>query len=52
MEKYDVDKHIEDTKADLINKFLREDWHGCADCAMDLRDLYAFKAGKEGKEHP
>ena len=37
---------------DLLNKLAREDWHGVADCAMDLRDIDAFIAGRTGKEHP
>ena len=37
---------------DLLCKLAREDWHGVADCAMDLRDIDAFIAGRTGKEHP
>jgi hypothetical protein len=37
---------------DLMHKVAREDWHGVADCAMDLRDIEAYVAGLEGKRHP
>lgn len=32
---------------DLKGKLFREDWHGVADCAMDLRDLDAHERGRQ-----
>ncbi len=49
---YDPYKQREVVKQDLLNKFYREDFHGVADCAMDLRDIDAFIAGLTGKKHP
>jgi hypothetical protein len=49
---YDPAKAREAVKADLLEKFAREDWHGVADAAMDLRDIDAFVAGKTGAKHP
>ena len=51
-EEYDIEKAREAIKADLLMKFARQDWHGVADAAMDLRDLEAFLLGKEGAAHP
>lgn len=50
--KYDLKEQRECVKADLLAKFAREDWHGVADAAMDLRDIDAFAAGKRGDLHP
>ncbi len=50
--KYDPAVHREEVKKDLLSKFAREDWHGVADAAMDLRDIDAFVLGKNGAEHP
>jgi hypothetical protein len=44
----DFQQQREVIKLDLLGKFLREDWHGVADCAMDLRELDAFQRGKNG----
>lgn len=49
---YSPQRHREFTRADLLEKFSREDWHGVADAAMDLRDIDAFIAGRAGAEHP
>lgn len=32
-------------KADLLGKFMREDWHGVSDAANDLRDHDAYQRG-------
>lgn len=32
-------------RADLLGKYDREDWHGVADAAMDLRDLDEYWRG-------
>ena len=49
---YDPRKQREHIKDDLLMKFAREDWHGVADAAMDLRDIDAFIAGRAGAPHP
>jgi hypothetical protein len=49
---YDPLKQREQVKQDLLQKFSREDWHGVADAAMDLRDIDAFIAGRSGAKHP
>lgn len=37
--------------ADLQGKFEREDWHGVADAAMDLRDLDEYWRGFQEGGH-
>ena len=32
-------------RADLLQKFENEDWHGVMDCAADLREHDAFQRG-------
>jgi hypothetical protein len=49
---YKPEEQRERVKQDLLQKFAREDWHGVADAAMDLRDIDAFIAGRDGKSHP
>jgi hypothetical protein len=49
---YNPFEQREHVKTDLLQKFAREDWHGVADAAMDLRDIDAFIAGRKGLEHP
>lgn len=49
---YDPQKQRERVKEDLLGKFEREDWHGVADAAMDLREIDAFIAGQRGDQHP
>jgi hypothetical protein len=49
---YDPWEQRAHVKSDLLLKFAREDWHGVADAAMDLRDIDAFIAGLAGKPHP
>lgn len=41
----EYEKQREVIKADLQGKFAREDWHGVADAAMDLRDLAEYFRG-------
>jgi hypothetical protein len=52
MNVYSAEEQRERVKQDLLQKFAREDWHGVADAAMDLRDIDAFIAGRDGKTHP
>ena len=33
-------------RADLLQKFEHEDWHGVMDCAADLREHDAFERGR------
>lgn len=40
---YQRQKHV--LLADLQGKVEREDWHGVADAAMDLRDIYEYWRG-------
>lgn len=49
---YNAYAHRSHVKKDLLSKFAREDWHGVADAAMDLRDIDAFVLGKNGADHP
>lgn len=49
---YDPKKHIETIKMDLLQKFYRNDFHGVADGAMDLREIIAYIKGLEKEEHP
>lgn len=43
--KFTYHQQVDILKQDLLAKFNREDWHGVADAAMDLRDLIAFQKG-------
>ena len=38
-----MDQQIDIVRRDLLGKLQRRDWHGVADCAMDLRELEAVR---------
>lgn len=40
-----IDEQIKIVEMDMHGKIERRDWHGVADCAMDLRDIEAYKRG-------
>jgi len=40
-----IEEQIRIIEADMKGKIERRDWHGVADCAMDLRDIEAYKRG-------
>jgi hypothetical protein len=41
------DEQIRAIEADMRGKMHRRDWHGVADCAMDLRELEAMERGRQ-----
>jgi hypothetical protein len=40
-----LEEQLKLIEADMRGKIQRRDWHGVADCAMDLRDLEAYARG-------
>lgn len=41
------DEQIQAIETDMRGKIHRRDWHGVADCAMDLRELDALERGRQ-----
>lgn len=41
------DEQVRAIEIDMQGKIHRRDWHGVADCAMDLRELDALERGRQ-----
>jgi hypothetical protein len=41
------DEQVQAIMTDMRGKIHRRDWHGVADCAMDLRELDALERGRQ-----
>lgn len=41
------DEQVRAIEIDMQGKIHRRDWHGVADCAMDLRELDALERGRK-----